>query len=89
MNSMGRYVLRLVVFGAIAIANPRLALATDAENGPAFKLAMGPTSAAQKNQGLSTTSDNTTADCVPSEGACPKPHHHSKSKRAGSAAPSR
>lgn len=88
MNSMGRYVLRLVVFGAIAIANPRLALATDAENGPAFKLAMGPTSAAQKNQGLSTKSD-TTADCVPSEGACAKPHHHSKSKRAGSAAPSR
>jgi hypothetical protein len=67
MNSMGRYVLRFVVFGAIAIA----------------------TSAAQKNQGLSTTSDNTTAACVPSEGACPKPHHHSKSKRAGSAAPSR
>ena len=89
MNIMGRLVLRLVGIGAVAIAIPQLASAFDSENGSAFKLAMGPTSAAQKNQGPRTASDTTVAKCTPSEGTCPKPHHRSKHRRVGSAAWSR
>jgi hypothetical protein len=77
MDIMGRRVLRLVGIGAIAIAIPQLALA------------MGPTSAAQKNQSASTSSDNTVATCSLSEGTCAKPHHRHKSKRTISAAQSR
>ena len=89
MNIMGRLVLRLVGIGAVAIEIPQLAPAFDSENGSAFKLAMGPMSAAQKNQGPQTTSDNTVTKCAPSEGTCPKPHYRSKRRRAGSAAQSR
>ena len=85
MNIMGRHVLRLMGIGTIAIAIPQLASAFDSENGAAFKLAMGPTSAALKNQTPSTTSDNTGTKCAPSEGTCPKPHHRSKRMSAGSA----
>jgi hypothetical protein len=49
MNTMGRHVLRLMGIGAVALAIPQLASAFDSENGAAFKLAMGPTSAALKN----------------------------------------
>ena len=77
MNIMGRHVLRLMGIGAFAIAIPQLASASDSENGTAFKLAMGPTSAALKNQSPSKTSDNTGTKCIPSEGTCPK-HHRSK-----------
>jgi hypothetical protein len=48
MNIMSRHVLRLMGIGAVAIAIPQLASAFDSGNGDAFKLAMGPTSAAQK-----------------------------------------
>jgi hypothetical protein len=77
MNIMGRRVLRLVGIGAIALAIPQLALA------------MGPTSAAQKNQGPSASSDTTVATCSISEGTCAKPHHRHKSKHAVSAAQSK
>jgi hypothetical protein len=89
MNIMSRLVLRLVGIGAVAIAIPQLASAFDSENGAAFKLAMGPTSAAQKNQSPQTTSDNTVTKCAPSEGTCPKPRNRSKRRRAGSAVQSR
>jgi hypothetical protein len=99
MHIMGRRVLRLAGIGIIAIAIPQLAtteqaiaeqaLASDSGNGAAFKLAMGPTSAALKNQGTTTTSDNTVANCSLSEGTCAKPHHRHKSKRSISAAQSR
>jgi hypothetical protein len=89
MDIMGRRVLRLVGIGAIAIAVPQLAMASDSANGATFKLAMGPTSAAQKTQSSSTTSDNSVATCSLSEGTCAKPHHRHKSKRAVSAAQSR
>ena len=89
MNIMGRHVLRLMGIGAVAIAIPQLASAFDSENGAAFKLAMGPTSAALKNQTPSTTSDNTGTKCTPSEGTCPKPHHRSKRMSAGSATQAR
>ena len=65
MNIMCRHVLRLAGICAIAIAIPQLASA------------MGPTSAAQKNQGV-RVADTTVTKCIPSEGACPKPHRRSK-----------
>ena len=89
MNIMGRHVLRLVGIGAAAIAIPQLASAFDSDGGAAFRLAMGPTSAARKNQSPRTVSDNTVPKCSPSEGTCPKPHHHPTLRRAGSAAQSR
>jgi hypothetical protein len=85
MNIMGRCVLRLMGIGAVAITIPQPASAFDSENGAAFKLAMGPTSAALKNQTPSTTSDNTGTNCSPSEGTCAKPHHRSRRTSAGSA----
>jgi hypothetical protein len=81
---MGRRVLRLVGIGVIAIVIPQLALASDSGNDATFKLAMGPTSAALKNQGPSTTSDTTVTNCSLSDGTCAKPHH--RHKRAVSAA---
>jgi hypothetical protein len=57
MNFMGRHVLRLIGIGAFAIAIPQLASAADSADGAAFKLAMGPTSAAQKNQSAQSISD--------------------------------
>jgi hypothetical protein len=89
MNIMGRRVLRLAGIGVIAIAIPQLALASDSGSGATFKVAMGPTSAALKNQGPSTTSDTTATNCALSDGTCAKPHHGHKSKRAISAAQSR
>jgi hypothetical protein len=85
MNIMGRHVLRLMGIGAFALAIPQLLSAFDSENGAAFKLAMGPTSAELKNQTPSTTSDNTGTKCTPPEETCPKPHHRSKRMGAGSA----
>jgi hypothetical protein len=78
MNIMGRQVLRLIGIGAVAIAIPRSAPAFDSESGAAVKLAMGPTSAAQRNQSARTASDSTVTKCTRSEGACPKPPHRSK-----------
>jgi hypothetical protein len=77
MDIMDRRVLRLAGIGAIALAILQ----------PAW--AMGPTSAAQKNQNPSTTADTTAATCSLSEGTCAKPHHRHKTKRATSAAQSR
>jgi hypothetical protein len=87
MNVMSRYVLQLMGIGAVTIAIPQLASAFDSVNGAAFKLAMGPTSAALKNQPPSTTYDNinTGAKCTPSEGTCLKPHHRSKRMSTDSA----
>jgi hypothetical protein len=78
VDIIGRRVLRLVAIGAAAIAIPHLASAFDSESGAALKLAMGPTSAVQKNQSMRTASDNTATKCVPSEGTCPKLQHRSK-----------
>jgi hypothetical protein len=55
MNIMCPHILRLAGVAAFAIAVPQLASAFDTENGTAFKSAMGPTSAAQKNQGPQPT----------------------------------
>jgi hypothetical protein len=85
MDIMDRRVLRLLGIGAVAMAIPQLALASDSGNGATLKLAMGPTSAAQKNQSLSTTSGDTVANCSLTEGTCDKPHQRHKTKRAASA----
>jgi hypothetical protein len=57
MNIRGRHALRLIGIGAFAIAIPQFASASDSTDGAALKLAMGPTSAAQKNQSAQATSD--------------------------------
>jgi hypothetical protein len=89
MNIMSRHVPRLVGICVIAIAIPQSASAFDSGNGATVKLAMGPTSAALKNQGPSTASGNTVANCASSEGTCAKPHHRIKGRHAVSAAQSR
>jgi hypothetical protein len=80
-----RVALLWVGVASVAIAIPQLASAFEAD-GAALKLAMGPTSAAMKNQGPSTTADKAVAKCDPSVGTCPKPHHRSKHRSRGSAA---
>jgi hypothetical protein len=67
MNIVLRHVVRLLVIGALIVAIPQFASAA-AGNGPTFSFAMGPMSAAQKNQGVSAQSDD----------AVMKPHYHVK-----------
>jgi hypothetical protein len=67
MNIVLRHVLRLLTLGALIVAVPQCASAA-AGNGPTFSFAMGPMSAAQKNQGVSVQSDD----------AVMKPHHYVK-----------
>lgn len=85
MKITSRVVLLWVGVAAVAIVIPQLASAYEAD-GAALKLAMGPTSAPLKNQGPSSTADKTVAKCDPTAGTCPKPHHRSKHRSAGSAA---
>jgi hypothetical protein len=69
MNIIRYRVLRTVGICAVAIAIPQLASA------------MGPTSAALKNQNVRVASDNTAMTgtrCIASEATCPRPHHHAK-----------
>jgi len=68
MYSVPRRVLRLIAIGAFAVAAPQQAAASDFENDTPFKLAMGPMSAAQKNQDTTTKSDEVVI----------KPHHHTR-----------
>ena len=53
MNIVLCHVSRLLVVGAMIVVIPQFASAA-AGNGPTFSFAMGPMSAAQKNQGTST-----------------------------------
>jgi hypothetical protein len=57
MNIVPRHVVRLVAICAFATV-PQLAPASGSENGATFQLAMGPMSAAQKNQGNTAKSDD-------------------------------
>jgi hypothetical protein len=57
MNIVIRRVVRLVAICAFATV-PQLAPASGSENGATFQLAMGPMSAAQKNQGNTAKSDD-------------------------------
>jgi hypothetical protein len=48
---------RLIAVGALTLTVPTFASASDATPGNSFKLAMGPMSAAQKNQGAAEKPD--------------------------------
>jgi hypothetical protein len=54
MNIVFRCAARLIAASAFVIIIPTLASASNVERDASFKLAMGPMSAAQKNQGTST-----------------------------------
>ena len=58
MNSVPRHVLRLLAIGALTAAAPQLASASDFENGTPVRMAMGPMSAAQKNQATTAKPDD-------------------------------
>jgi len=75
VNVVHHHALRLIALGAFAVIVPTLALASSAEQSAGFKLAMGPMSAAQKNQGPGT------AEQPGSVGA--KPHHRIKHHHHG------
>ena len=62
MDIMRRQLLRLSGIGAVIIAVPQLSSATDSETGGAFKLAMGPVSAAQKKSGADQPKDPKSQD---------------------------
>ena len=67
MNIVLRHVSRVLVIGATIVLIPQFASAA-AGNGPTFSFAMGPMSAAQKNQGTSTQPD----------AVATRPHYRSK-----------
>ena len=50
MNMQFLRASRVIAVGALAVILPALACASDVDRGAGFKMAMGPTSAAQKNQ---------------------------------------
>lgn len=89
MDMMRRQLLRLSGIGAVIMAIPQLASATDSETDGTFKLAMGPVSAPLKMGGPPSAPGNTVVTCMPSKGPCPKLHHRSKRGRAGAAVPPR
>jgi hypothetical protein len=70
MNIVFRSAARLIAIGAFVIIIPTLASASDVERDASFKLAMGPMSAAQKNQG------NSTAETAPAEPRLVPRRHH-------------
>jgi len=69
MNIMFRCAARLIAIGAFIVVIPAFAHASGVEREASFKLAMGPMSAAQKNQGTST------AEAAPA-GPHLVPRHH-------------
>ena len=71
---MTRHVLHLVALAAMAIVVPQVAQASDADNNPRIKLAMGPMSAPLKNQGTQT------AAADPPAITAPRPYHRSRHK---------
>jgi hypothetical protein len=71
MNIVPRHVVRLVAICAFATVQ-QLAPASGSENGATFQLAMGPMSAAQKNQGNTAKSDD----------AVVEPRRHTRRRRA-------
>ncbi|MGA2997642.1 hypothetical protein [Bradyrhizobium sp.] len=77
MNMLFRCASRLIAVGALTLAVPTFASASDATPSNSFKLAMGPTSAAQKNQGVAEKTDE--AEIKPHHRI--KPHRHRKHRR--------
>jgi hypothetical protein len=71
MNMLFRSARSLIAVGAVAVVVATPAPASDIEQAKSFKLAMGPMSAAQKNQGAAEKTDEVEI----------KPHHHGKHRR--------
>jgi hypothetical protein len=72
MNGAPRYAKRLVTMIAFTISISHVAAASDTASGATLRLAMGPMSAAQKNQG------NPTVDATPAAPGLVARHHHSR-----------
>ena len=66
----------MVGIGSVALVIPSLARASESGNGAAFKLAMGPMSAAQKNQHPEPGMSDDAKKCDPE--TCPRPHRRAK-----------
>ena len=82
MNVMRRRVLQLAGIAAITIAIPLSAWAIDYGTIGAVKLAMGPTSAAQKPGGPVASTNNPASLCSPFERPCSMPHSRSRHRHA-------
>lgn len=79
MNMLFRCASRLIAFGAFALIVPTLASASNVLPSNSFKLAMGPMSAAQKNQSQGMSEKSDAAEIKPHHRI--KPHHHIKHRR--------
>lgn len=77
VNVVHHYALRLVTVGAFALIAPTLASASNVEQLTNFKLAMGPMSAAQKNQGPGMAERSGAAEMTP-DYRITKHHHRIK-----------
>ena len=73
MNMLFRRTSRLIAAGALTLIVPTLASAADVARVKSFKLAMGPMSAAQKNQNQGMAEKSAEAEI--------KQHHHIKHRR--------
>lgn len=73
MNILFHCASRLIAIGTFAVIVPTLASASNAGQTASLKVAMGPTSAAQKNQGQGTTANSDAVE--------PKPHNPVKHHR--------
>jgi len=76
MNMLFRCATRLTVIGAFAAIAPTFAAASDIEQSPSFKLAMGPMSAAQKNQSQDASANSGQLEIQPRPHT--RPHRHLK-----------
>jgi hypothetical protein len=74
VNVVHHHTLRLIAVSAFAVILPTLASASSAEQTARFKLAMGPMSAAQKNQGPGTAEQSGSVKAKPHHRI--KPHYH-------------
>jgi hypothetical protein len=78
MHIIRRRVLRLMGLAAAAITFPKLALAVDSGTGAELKLAMGPTSAAQKPGGPVPRPAPVIIPCGYVASPCATPGHYRK-----------
>jgi hypothetical protein len=74
MSIVSRCAVRLIAAGAFAVIIPAVASAFDIERTGRFELAMGPMSAAQKNQGQGMAEQSGSAEVKPRDRI--KHHHH-------------
>jgi hypothetical protein len=80
MNMLFRCASHLIAVSTLTLIVSTLASASNLDQAKSFKLAMGPMSASQKNQGPRTTENSTEVEIKPRHQHL-KPHHHSKHGR--------